>query len=67
MYDGQLARPASAEGQLAVGNNCGEGVGAHDHCCCAAIGVRQWVVARGADAKGIAQCKKRKACSHLTR
>ena len=67
MYDGRLARPTSAESQLAMGNNCGERVGAHDHRCRAAIGFRLWVLARGADAKGTTQCKKREAWRHLTR
>ena len=66
MYDGRVARPAAAESQLAMGNNCGEGAGAHDHRCRAAIGFRLWGLARGADAKGITQFKKREAWSHLT-
>ena len=38
MYNGRLAHSASAEGQLAMGENCGEGLGAHDHRRRAAIG-----------------------------
>jgi len=40
MYDGWLACPAAAESQLAMGENGGEGVGAHDRRWRAAAGFR---------------------------
>jgi hypothetical protein len=66
MYDGQLARPAAAESQLAVGDNCGEGVGAHDRRCRAAIGFRLKGRSTERQREGITQYEKREAWSHLT-
>src|SRR5262249_6228011 len=39
MYDGRPALPAAGEGELAVGENGGEGIGANDRRCRAASGV----------------------------
>jgi hypothetical protein len=40
MYDGQLARPAPAESELALGIDRGKGLGAHDRRRRPAIGVK---------------------------
>ena len=66
MYDGQLAPPAAAESQLAMGDNCREGIGAYDHRCRAAIGVRLYGRSTERQREGITQCTKREAWRHLT-
>lgn len=66
VYDGQLASPAAAENQLAMGKNCGEGVGPHDQRCRAATVFRREAVATERQREGITQGKKRDAWSHLT-
>jgi len=61
MYDGQLARPAAAESQLAVGDNRGEGVGTHDRRSCVAISFRLKGRSPERQREGITQCEKREA------
>jgi len=55
MYDGWLAHSAAAESQLAVGENCGEGIGAHDRLGCAAPGFGLKIVERAGDEIGVIQ------------
>ena len=66
VHDGQLASPGAAENQLAMGKNCGAGVGPHDQRRCAATVFRREAVATERQREGITQDEKRDGLSHLT-
>ncbi len=48
-----------------MGENCGEGVSAHDRCRRAAIGVRLSSCSAERQREAIAECQNREARSHL--